>query len=148
MSSVAILHASQLITLVGPKRPRVERELSELAIIRDGGMLIHDGKIDMVGPSDQIEKNAGAAEIVDAHGKVVLPGFVDAHTHLVFAGNRLDDFERRARGKSRKPAAGFGQLLKKRARHRMPTFLLKQRNMQSGFCAVGRPRLKPSLATD
>ncbi len=100
MKSLAVLHASQLVTLVGPKRPRVERELSELAIIRDGGMLIRDGKIDMVGPSDQIEKNAGAAEIVDAHGKVVLPGFVDAHTHLVFAGNRLDDFERRARGET------------------------------------------------
>ncbi|PYI76300.1 MAG: imidazolonepropionase, partial [Verrucomicrobia bacterium] len=40
------------------------------------------------------------AEIVDAGGRVVLPGFVDAHTHLVFAGNRLDDFERRARGEN------------------------------------------------
>jgi imidazolonepropionase len=63
-------------------------------------MLIRDGKIDSVGPSDEIEKKSRGAEIVDAGGRVVLPGFVDAHTHLVFAGNRLDDFERRAHGES------------------------------------------------
>ena len=74
--------------------------MSELAIVRDGGMLIRDGKIDIVGPSDEIERQAGDAQVVDAKGRVVLPGFVDAHTHLVFAGNRLDDFERRARGES------------------------------------------------
>ena len=100
MKTLAILHASQLVTLAGPKRPRVGAEMSELAIIRDGGMLIRDGKIDIVDSSDEIEKNAGAAEIVDAGRRVVLPGFVDAHTHLVFAGNRLDDFERRTRGET------------------------------------------------
>src|SRR5438132_2495031 len=63
-------------------------------------MLIRDGKIDSVSPSDEIEKKSRGAEIVDAGGRVVLPGFVDAHTHLVFAGNRLDDFERRARGET------------------------------------------------
>ena len=100
MSSLAVLHAAQLVTLSGLKRPRVGAEMSELAIIRDGGMLIRDGKIERVGPSDEIEKNVGDAEIVDAGGRVVMPGFVDAHTHLVFAGNRLDDFERRARGET------------------------------------------------
>ena len=100
MSFLAVLQASQLVTLAGPKRPRVGAELSEIGIIRDGGMLIRDGKIDMIGPSDEIEKELGGAEIVDAGGRVVLPGFVDAHTHLVFAGNRLDDFERRARGET------------------------------------------------
>jgi imidazolonepropionase len=74
--------------------------MSELAIVRDGGMLIRDGKIVSVGPSDEIEKSSDGAEIVNADGRVVLPGFVDAHTHLVFAGNRLDDFERRARGET------------------------------------------------
>jgi imidazolonepropionase len=82
--------------------------MSELAIIRDGGMLIRDGKINIVGPSDEIEKKAGDAQIVDAKGRVVLPGFVDAHTHLVFAGNRLDDFERRARGEAYEQVAKAG----------------------------------------
>jgi len=100
VKSLAILHASQLVTLAGPKRPRVSAEMSELAIIRDGGMVIREGKIDIVGSSNEIKKIAGDAEVVDAGGRVVFPGFVDAHTHLVFAGNRLDDFERRARGES------------------------------------------------
>jgi imidazolonepropionase len=108
MSSLAVLNASQLVTLSGPKRPRVGTELSELAIIRDGGMLIRGGQIEKVGPSDEIENEVGDAEVVDAAGRVVMPGFVDAHTHLVFAGNRLDDFERRARGETYEQIAKAG----------------------------------------
>jgi imidazolonepropionase len=83
-------------------------ELSELGIIRDGGLLVRDGKIELVGTSAEIESKAGDAEIIDAGGKVVLPGFVDAHTHLVFGGNRLDDFERRARGETYEQIAKAG----------------------------------------
>jgi len=119
LKSLALLHASQLVTLAGPKRPRVGKELSELGIIRDGGMLIRDGKVGIVGPSDEVERNltgltsqvSGAEkdiEVVDLGGRVVLPGFVDAHTHLVFAGNRLDDFERRARGETYEQIAKAG----------------------------------------
>ena len=108
MGSLAVLHASQLVTLTGPKRPRIGPELSELGIIRHGGMLVRDGKIEKIGPSDAIETDVGDGEIVDAHGRVVMPGFVDAHTHLVFAGNRLDDFERRARGETYEQIAKAG----------------------------------------
>jgi len=108
MSSLAVLHASQLVTLNGPKRPRVGTELSALGIIHNGGMLIRDRKIEKVGPSDEIEKNIRDEEILDAGGRVVMPGFVDAHTHLVFAGNRLDDFERRARGETYEQIAKAG----------------------------------------
>lgn len=119
MKSLALLHASQLVTLSGPKRPRAGNELSELGIIRDGGILIREGKIDRVGPTQEIEKILNAiciqdseaqrnVEIVDVAGRVVLPGFVDAHTHLVFGGNRLDDFERRARGETYEQIAKAG----------------------------------------
>lgn len=114
MKSVAVLHASQLVTLAGPRKPRVGAEMSELAIVSDGGMLVRDGKIDFVGTSDEVEKKAGSTEVraglavVDAGGRVVMPGFVDAHTHLVFAGNRLDDFERRARGETYEQIAVAG----------------------------------------
>jgi imidazolonepropionase len=108
LKSVAVLHASQLVTLTGPKRPRVGAEMSDLAIIPDGGMLIRDGKIDIVGSSDEIERNAGGVEILDADRRVVLPGFVDAHAHPVFAGNRLDDFERRAKGETYEQIAAAG----------------------------------------
>jgi imidazolonepropionase len=103
---LALIHASQLVTLAGPARPRVGRELEEVGIVSDGGMLIRDGKIDITGRSDQIETRG--AQVIDARGKVVLPGFVDAHTHLVFAGNRLDDFERRARGETYEQIANAG----------------------------------------
>jgi imidazolonepropionase len=119
MSSLALLHASELVTLKGSNRPRVGAEMSDLGIIRDGGMLIRDGKIEAVATSSEIEKNLTGltgqvsetqeqAEIVDASGRVVLPGFVDAHTHFVFAGNRLDDFERRARGETYEQIAKAG----------------------------------------
>ncbi len=108
MTSLAVLHATQLVTLAGPNRPRVGPELSQPAIIRDGGMLISDGKIEAVGPSDEIERKAGTAEIIDAGGRVVLPGFVDAHTHLVFGGNRLEDFARRAGGETYEQIAKAG----------------------------------------
>jgi imidazolonepropionase len=108
MSSLAVLHASQIVTLSGPKRSRVGPEMSELGIVRDGGMLIHNGKIESVGASDEIEKNFGDANIIDAGERVVMPGFVDAHTHLVFAGNRLGDFERRARGETYEQIAKAG----------------------------------------
>ena len=108
MKSLALLHAAELVTLAGPQRPRIGNELSGLGIIRDGGLLIRDGKIDIVGASDEIEVAAGDAEIIDLGGRLVLPGFVDAHTHLVFAGNRLDDFERGARGESYEQIAKAG----------------------------------------
>jgi len=108
LKSLALLHAAELVTLAGPQRPRIGNELSGLGIIRDGGLLIRDGKIDIVGASDEIEEAARDAEIIDLGGRLVLPGFVDAHTHLVFAGNRLDDFERRARGESYEQIAKAG----------------------------------------
>jgi imidazolonepropionase len=107
--TLAVLHASQLVTLAGPKRPRVGAELCDLAIIPDGGMLVRDGAIVATGPSDVIEKQVSSdAEVVDATGRVVLPGFVDAHAHPVFAGNRLDEFEMRARGATYEEIAAGG----------------------------------------
>jgi imidazolonepropionase len=108
LNSVAVLHASQLVTLAGPKRPRVSAEMSKLAIIRDGGILICDGVIAAIGPSKEIARKARGSRIVDAGGRIILPGFIDAHTHLVFAGNRLDDFERRSRGETYEQIAAAG----------------------------------------
>jgi imidazolonepropionase len=98
VKTIAVVHAAQLVT--------------PFDVIPDGGMLIRDGKIDIVAETKEIERNLTAlssqVEKVDIGGRVVLPGFVDAHTHLVFAGNRLDDFERRARGETYEQIAKAG----------------------------------------
>jgi imidazolonepropionase len=87
----------------------VGAELCELSIIADGGMLVSDGLIVATGPSGEIEKQMpGDAEVVDATGRVVLPGFVDAHAHPVFAGNRVEEFEMRTRGATYEEIAAGG----------------------------------------
>jgi imidazolonepropionase len=109
MSSLAVLHASQLITLAGPPRARSRKELGDLGIIPNGGLLAAEGKISCVGSTAEIGKLCQSdTEVVDARGCVVLPGFVDAHTHLVFAGNRLEDFESRATGETYEQIAKRG----------------------------------------
>ena len=98
-SSLLITNCSQLVTLAGPSRPRVGLELRDLGIVNDGAMLVQDGRITAVGTREEIESTASdGTEVIDAGGRVVMPGFVDAHTHLVFAGNRADEFEMRCAG--------------------------------------------------
>ena len=109
MNTLAVLHAAQLVTVGGPSRPRVGAEMSELAIIKNGGMLVQDGRVAQTGSSDEIEKALPVgAQLIDATGKVVLPGFVDAHAHPVFAGDRVDEFEMRARGATYEEIAASG----------------------------------------
>jgi len=99
LRSFAIINCSQLVTLAGPQRPRVGEELRELSIIENGAMFIRDGRIEKVGKRETIEPLLTAdCEVVDAGKRIVLPGFVDAHTHPVFAGNRANEFELRASG--------------------------------------------------
>ncbi len=98
-SLAAVVNCSQLLTLAGPNRPRVGVEMRELGVISDGTMLIRGGKIEAVGSRGEIEARLSKdTQIIDAGGRVVTPGFVDAHTHLVFAGNRADEFEMRCSG--------------------------------------------------
>ena len=94
-----ITHASQLVTLAGPRRPRVGAEMRDLGIIEDGAVLARDGVIVAVGASSEVKPLAGPhARRIDASNSVVMPGFVDAHTHPVFAGTREDEYEMRAEG--------------------------------------------------
>jgi len=87
----------------------MRQELRELAIIEQGAMLIRDGAIERVGPQTSLASELpSGCEIVDAGNRVVLPGFVDAHTHPVFAGTRADEFEQRASGASYEKIAADG----------------------------------------
>lgn len=83
--------------------------MRELGIISDGALLIREGLIESVGTSTQIKARIQAdTVIVDAGGRVVLPGFVDAHTHPVFAGTRAGEFEERSLGATYQQIAARG----------------------------------------
>ncbi len=97
--TLTVVNCGELVTLAGPPRARVGTEMRRLGIVPNGGMRIRDGRITVIGPSHQIEAQISSSDVVvDAGGRTVLPGFVDAHTHTVFAGNRADEFEMRAEG--------------------------------------------------
>ena len=107
--SLAIINCSQVVTLAGPARPRVAAELRELGIVSQGALLVRDGMIERVGTTDEIKTLIDAnSTVVDAAGRVVLPGFVDAHTHPVFAGTRVDEFEERSKGSTYQEIAARG----------------------------------------
>ncbi len=94
-----IIHsASQMLTLRGG--PQRGSSLGDLHIIEDGGIAIKDGMIAGVGKSIEIENSFNADEVFDARGRVLLPGFVDPHTHLIWAGDRAGEFELRISGAS------------------------------------------------
>lgn len=91
-----IIHADQLVTVRGTTSPRRGTALRELGIVPDGAVAIRDGLIQWVGPTDQLPDKS--APEFDATGRIVLPGFVDSHTHAVFARTRADEFEWRIQG--------------------------------------------------
>jgi len=98
-----------VVTLAGPARPRTGPELGELAIISDGALLVRDGRIGRVGSRAEIERLIDdTCDIVDAGQRIVLPGFVDSHTHPVFAGSRANEFEERAAGATYQDIAARG----------------------------------------
>jgi imidazolonepropionase len=108
-ASLAVVNIGQLVTLAGPARPRVGGELRELGIISDGALIVEDGCIAEVGKYAELRSRvADANTVIDAEGRAVTPGFVDAHTHLVFAGNRAGEFEQRVAGATYQEIAAAG----------------------------------------
>ncbi|MGI9165951.1 MAG: imidazolonepropionase [Pyrinomonadaceae bacterium] len=114
---LAVINCKQLVTLAGPARPRVDAEMRDLSIIEDAALLVNGEQIERVGSRKEIEPLISAdSEVVDAGGRVVLPGFVDAHTHPVFAGTRADEFEERAAGVTYQAIAARGGGIKSTVR--------------------------------
>jgi imidazolonepropionase len=105
----AIFNIGQLITLAGPARPRVGAELSELGLIENAALFVEDGRVTAAGAYHELRSSIpSGATLIDAGGRCVTPGFVDAHTHLVFAGNRADEFEQRIAGATYQQIASAG----------------------------------------
>lgn len=102
--------AGMLLTLDGPPGPRRGAAMQELGILRGGAVAIQGTRIAAVGLEQDVLSafEAPAARVLDAEGGVVLPGFVDPHTHLLFAGSREGEFEERCHGRSYQEIAAAG----------------------------------------
>lgn len=98
MESVDLIikNANEIITLKGPNRPRVKNEMSDISLVKKGSIAIKDGKIVDIGKDLKYK----ADEIINATDKIVLPGFVDPHTHVVFAGSREFELNMKLKGLS------------------------------------------------
>ena len=99
MNKRYIRHTSELVTCKGPA-PKKGKDMADIGLIEDGGVLIHDDKIFAVGTTEELDKmvNLDEYEVIDATGKTVLPGFVDSHTHFIFGGYRANEFSWRLKG--------------------------------------------------
>ncbi|MGQ9507437.1 MAG: imidazolonepropionase [Candidatus Bathycorpusculaceae bacterium] len=99
--NLLIVNADELITLAGAnQKPRIGKKMLELGIIPHGALAVKDGRIVAVGKTVEVTKAFKAENVISAHGKTVMPGFVDPHTHLIFSGFREDEFQMRVEGAS------------------------------------------------
>jgi imidazolonepropionase len=109
--TLIIRNAAQVVC-VAQHGEAIKRDpaMRQLAVIPDGAVVLRAEHIDWVGPTAQLPPLPPSTDTIDASGKIVLPGFIDSHTHLIFAGSREDEFEQRLQGMSYQEitAAGGG----------------------------------------
>src|SRR5262245_60301499 len=135
-----VRNASQLVCVsrVGERLKRGDA-LRDLAIIPDGSLLAEGDRIRWVGPTASLPPLPPGTEILDATGKVVLPGWVDSHTHLLFAGTREDEFEQRLQGATYQEISARGGGINATVRR------VRQCSRRE-LVALARPRLRRLLA--
>lgn len=109
LRSLLVVHATELLTLRGPPGPRRRDTAGELGIVEDGALYAEGERIVDVGPTAEVlGRHPRASATIDASGQTVLPGFVDAHTHAVFAGTREHEVEWKAQGLGYREIAARG----------------------------------------
>ncbi len=95
-----IHNAAQLVTCASPDGAKRGEAMRDVGLIEGGAVAVAGGEIVAVGSSADLLADYTAREMIDASGKVVCPGFVDPHTHVVYAGDRVHEFEMRIQGAS------------------------------------------------
>jgi len=136
---ILIHRAAQLVTCASPGGPKRSAAMADVGLISEGAVAIADGEIVAVGATPDLLADYSARETIDARGKVVCPGFIDPHTHVVYAGERLNEFEMRIRGATYMEimAAGGGIV---------STMLATRQATVKQLIAESRPRLDAMLA--
>jgi imidazolonepropionase len=116
-ADLVVVHAAELLTMAaGPDGPLRGDALREPGVIADGAVAVKGDRIVGVGTTDEIRGRFDAPRTIDATGRVVMPGFVDPHTHLVFGRTREDEFEMRCLGKTYEEIAAAGGGIRASAR--------------------------------
>jgi imidazolonepropionase len=136
--TLVIRNAAQLVTPVG-RRPARGAAMRDLRIIPDGAVIIEGERLAWVGPTTQLPPAPADAAVIDATGRALLPGFVDSHTHLVFAGSRADEFEQRLQGATYQEIAARGGGINATVRR-------VRACSREELTALARPRLRRLLA--
>lgn len=102
-----IINASEIVTgRSADGRPRRGTELDDLDIVEDGAIALAEGRVVAVGATTDVLRSYDSSCIVDAHGRLISPGFVDPHTHLISGGSRARDWEAKATAMARPDIAG------------------------------------------
>src|SRR5688500_12165602 len=97
-ADLIVTNIGQLVTCASPGGPKRGKAMRDTGLIGMGAVAITGRKFTAVGNADDVIRDYESDEIIDAEGRVVCPGFVDPHTHIVFAGDRLDEFELKIKG--------------------------------------------------
>lgn len=135
--SLVINGAAELVT-VSRNRMKWDDDTHQVGILKSSSLIVRDGKIAWLGPASELPQTGPDVQVLDATGKVVLPGFIDSHTHLIFAGSRENEFEQRLRGASYQEIAAAGGGIN-------ATVQCVRRASKEELKAVARPRLRRLL---
>lgn len=137
--TIVLKNAAQLVGVCeAEERCRRGVTLRSPGVVENGSLVMSHGRIDWLGPTSKLPPLPQEAEIVDVSGQIVLPGFVDAHTHLLFAGSREGEFEERLQGASYQEIAARGGGI-------MSTVRSVREQTREQLKALAKPRLKRML---
>lgn len=108
---LVLINIKQLVTVsAGGRLVKTGQSMRELHVIESAAVMIENDKITWIGKMEDLSMSSigGETEILDCMDRIVLPGFVDAHTHALFSGNRSDEFNRRCSGATYQEIAANG----------------------------------------
>jgi len=136
---LVIKNAAQVVCIARRgERVLTGAALRDPAVMPDGAVVVRDERIAWVGPTAQLPPLPVGAQVIDATGKVIIPGLVDSHTHLIFAGTREGEFEQRLQGVSYQEIAARGGGIN-------ATVQRVRQASQADLAALARPRLRRFL---
>lgn len=142
VADLVVTDISELVTLRGDGTPRTAKALCDIGIVKDGALAAHEGRIVAAGAREDVlraMKPTASCHSISAQGGVVMPGFVDCHTHLVFAGYRLDEYEWRVAGTPYAEIAARGGGIAKSVGHVRAT-------SEPALLAASEARLRSAVA--